>query len=500
MREHSQNPASKHHPKLNRIKSGSLSRGISLTGLGVKAGLRLGSYSLSSLWTRGEENKQAHRQQMLKDQAQLLAEELGKLKGSVMKVGQVLALYGEHMFLPPEVVEVLRTLQDDSPPLRWKALLPVLKRELGAERLSELEIDPIPLAAASLGQVHRARRRRDGRELCIKVQYPGVAESVDSDLNTLMSLLLFSRVLPKGFDLDEIVSEVRDMLHREVDYQLELENAEQFRRLLKDDPRFRIPVVFPEYSTRRVLTSSYESGLPVNNATAKTLSQHQRNHLGAAALELFLREFFQWNLVQTDPNFGNYRIRLASEGEPLDQLVLLDFGSVRRFSKSFLHAYHEMVQGAFWRDKERLWQAASALKFMPRNASQATLERFAELCFLIVEPFAEPAQQALSVEQTSAAQLINAKGEYRWGASDLPQRVALAASKASLSLSFRLPPQEFVFLHRKLGGVFMFLAELDAELKARPLLESYVGQSHTGMEQLPQAEQAEHSSYHAEVL
>lgn len=501
MRESNQNPKSKHHPKLNRIKSGSLSRGISLTGLGVKAGLRLGSYSLSNLWTRGEENKQAHRHKMLKDQAHLLAEELGKLKGSVMKVGQVLALYGEHLFLPPEVVEVLRTLQDDSPPLEWKALLPVLQRELGSERLRELDVDTTPLAAASLGQVHRARRRRDGSELCIKIQYPGVAESVDSDLDTLMSLLLFSRVLPRGFDFDEIVSEVRDMLHREVDYQLELENAEQFRRLLKEDPRFRIPVMFPEYSTRRVLTSSYEPGLPVDGATARTLSQQQRNRLGAAALELFLREFFQWNLVQTDPNFGNYRIRPAAADNSLDQLVLLDFGSVRRFSKPFLLSYRDMVRGAFWRDKARLWQAATELKFMPRNASRATLERFAELCFLIVEPFADPAQQALSVEQSSLAQLTNAKGEYRWGASDLPQRVALAASKASLSLSFRLPPQEFVFLHRKLGGVFMFLAELDAELKARPLLKPYMelAEKRTASWQAAQTDQ-DTSPYPVEAL
>jgi hypothetical protein len=216
-----------------------------------------------------------------------------------------------------------------------------------------------------------------------------------------------------------------------------------------------------------VLTTTYEPGLPVTNATAKTLSQEQRNRIGAAALELFLREFFQWNWIQTDPNFGNYRIRLDAHG---DQLVLLDFGSVRRFSEDFLAAYREMVRGAFWRDKERLWKAAIDLNFMPPSASLAALERFADLCFLIMEPFAEPR------EQPSVASLTNSKGEYCWRASNLPQRVALAASKASLSLSFRLPPREFVFLHRKLGGVFLFLAELGTELNARHLLLPYMGQ------------------------
>lgn len=466
MSKHDQPLPSKKRPNLNRIKSGSLSRGISLTTLGLKAGARFGTYSLTGFLTRSDK-KQARRQQMLKAQAELFAEELGKLKGSVMKVGQILALYGEHLFLPPEVVDVLRTLQDDSPPLQWKTLLPILERELGRQRLQELDIDPTPLAAASLGQVHRARRRCDGKELCIKIQYPGVAESVDSDLDTLQTLLLFSHLLPKGLDIADFMVEVREMLHREVDYTLELKNVQRFRELLKDDPRFRIPETFAEYSTRRVLTTTFELGLPVSNATAKTLSQEQCNRIGAAALELFLREFFQWNWIQTDPNFGNYRIRLDAKG---DRLVLLDFGSVRRFSKDFLAAYREMVRGAFWRDKARLWKAAINLKFMPASASPATLERFAELCFLIMEPFAAPA------EQPSVASLTNSQGEYRWRASNLPQRVALAASKASLSLSFRLPPREFIFLHRKLGGVFLFLAELGTELNARHLLLPYMGQ------------------------
>jgi hypothetical protein len=107
---------------------------------------------------------------------------------------------------------------------------------------------------------------------------------------------------------------------------------------------------------------------------------------------------------------------------------------------------------------------------MPANTSPATLEHFAELCFLIVEPFAEPA------EQPQFASLINSQGEYCWRTSNLPQRVAVAASKASFSLSFRLPPREFIFLHRKLGGVFLFLAELGAELNARHLLLPYMGQ------------------------
>jgi predicted unusual protein kinase regulating ubiquinone biosynthesis (AarF/ABC1/UbiB family) len=448
---------------IRQVQTHPLARGISLATLGIKAGARLGSYSLASLWMDGEQRRQAQHQ-MLVEQAMLLAEELGKLKGSVMKVGQVLALYGDYLFLPPEIVETLRTLQDNSPPLEWNALRPVLERELGTHRLAELDVDPVPLAAASLGQVHRARCK--GRDLCIKIQYPGVAESIAGDLNTLATLLMFSRLLPRGFSLEAMMQEIREMLEREVDYQLEFENTERFRKLLQSDDRFRIPDLYPEYSTARVLTASYETGLPVDSAETQALPQEQRNRIGAAALELFLREFFEWNLMQTDPNFGNYRIRMNAE-HGLAQLVLLDFGAVRQFSPAFRHAYFEMVKGAFWKDRERLWNAAVALQFMPPRAARADLERFADMCFLIVEPFSSP-------DRTVEKKWFNAQGEYRWGQSDLPQRVALAASLASLSISFRIPPREFVFLHRKLGGVFVFLAELDAELKGYPLLLPYM--------------------------
>ncbi|MEE4379802.1 MAG: AarF/ABC1/UbiB kinase family protein [Candidatus Competibacteraceae bacterium] len=404
---------------------------------------------------------------MLLEQAKILAEEMGKLKGSVMKVGQMVALYGDHLFLPPEVVEVLRTLQDDSPPLDWSALQPVLEGELGAARLSELHIDTEPLAAASLGQVHRAWRVCDNKPLCIKIQYPGVADSIDSDLNTLSALLLFYRILPAGYDPGGMLDEVREMLHREVDYQSELENMQWFSHKLSHDSRYCVPEVFPEYSSARVITSSYEPGLAVDNPTVKELSQERRNCLGSAALEVFLLEFFRWNRMQTDPNFGNYRVRLDPEGRR-DRLVLLDFGAVRQYSRDFLEAYHEMVRGAFQGDKTRLFEAAVALRFMPAEVSSVTLDNFAAMCALIVEPFANPDSSEANPRFT------NERGQYQWGESDLPQRFALASSKASLSFSFRVPPREFVFLHRKLGGVFMLLSELNVELNARSLLQQYL--------------------------
>lgn len=460
---------SKSNPRttLHQVQPNALLRGLSLTSAGMRMSARLGTYSLENMFVFGD-RRRTQRRQMLEEQARILVEELGQLKGSVMKVGQLLALYGDYFLLPPEVVEVLRTLQSDSPPLAWPALEAVLRAELDSERLSELEIDTTPLAAASLGQVHRAYRRADGRELCIKIQYPGVAESIDSDLNTVGLLLQFSQLLPLGFSLHEPMAEVRAMLHREVDYRQELAATQQFHRLLADDARYRVPEAFPEYSTQRVLTLSYEPGLAVDSSEVQALSQARRNRLAEAGLELFLQEFFAWGLVQTDPHFGNYRVQIdPNQGQ--DRLVLLDFGAVQQFSPAFLRAYHAMVRAAFWQDRAQLQQAVVDLGFLPASASPLTQEQVAAMCFLIVEPFEAPESPGAGLPWR------NEQGEYRWGASDLPQRVALAASRASMSLSFRLPPQEFLFLHRKLGGVFVFAAELNAELTARPLLQRYMG-------------------------
>src|SRR5699024_2682519 len=150
-----------------------------------------------------------------------------------------------------------------------------------------------PLAAASLGQVHRARRRSDGAELCIKIQYPGVGDAIDSDVRTMAGLVSMARLIPRGVALQPIMEEVRQMLHREVDYEAEVQAPQAFREHLKDDPRFAVPQVLPEYSTDRVLTTSWEPGEKIQSEAVSNLSQERRDRLAGGALELFLQEFFR---------------------------------------------------------------------------------------------------------------------------------------------------------------------------------------------------------------
>jgi predicted unusual protein kinase regulating ubiquinone biosynthesis (AarF/ABC1/UbiB family) len=445
-------------PTMSNIKTGSLERNFALTKLGLGAGTKIVAHSLVNIF-RGEVERSSADREFYQRQAQVLADELGRLKGSVMKAGQMLSLYGQY-FLPEEAVQVLSELQDDTAPVAWKVVQPVLERGLGRQRLAELEIDEDALAAASLGQAHRARRKSDGLELVVKIQYPGVADAIDSDIKTLSRLLLLTRLSPKGLDLAPVFAEVREMLYREVDYRAEARFTEEFGRRLAGDARFAVPQVLHEYSGGQVLTTTYESGVSPRDPSVRALPLERRNRLGISFFELFLTEFFDWGLVQSDPHFGNYRIRLG-KGRADDCIVLLDFGATRRFERRFVEAYREIVRGAMLGDRAQILRGAAAIGLMGGTFPEPVLKAFVEMCQLIVEPFNTPD------DPRTPARLRNAKGEYLWGKSDLPMRAANVAARNALSVHFRVPPREIVFLHRRLAGVFIMLATLGVELDAR---------------------------------
>ncbi|MGQ0529894.1 MAG: ABC1 kinase family protein [Panacagrimonas sp.] len=442
------------------LRTGSLERNFALTKLGLGAGTQIVAHSIGNLFRGAVSRTQADRD-FYKRQAEVLRDELGQLKGSVMKAGQMLSLYGQY-FLPEEAVTVLSQLQDDTPAVHWRVVAPVLERALGRARLAELDVDETPLAAASLGQAHRARRKRDGLELVVKIQYPGVADAIESDIKTLSRLIMMTRMAPKGLDLNPIFAELREMLHREVDYGAERSFTESFAAKLADDPRFAVPRVLTEYSSDQVLTTTYERGHHVKDAQVQNLSLERRSALGRAFVQLFVTELFSWNMVQTDPHFGNYRIRVEPDGK--DRIVLLDFGATRVFGRGFVENYANIVRGGVNRDGDQILRGACGIGLMSADFPKTVLDAFVQMCEMITEPFAgnEP--------DRVPAHLLNARGEYKWGDSDLPMRAGQMAAKNAFSKHFRVPPREIVFLHRRLSGVFIMLATLHAEVDARPLL------------------------------
>ena len=433
--------------------------------LGLNLGQRWASHAVGNV-LGDEAGRAARSRDFLMQQSQALVKQLGALKGSVMKVGQQLSIYGEH-FLPPEVNAVLKTLHSQAEPLSWAAVAGVLRQEWPADAFDALEIDETALAAASLGQVHRARRRSDGLELAVKVQYPGVDGSVVSDLQMLRRTLHLSRLLPRGERYDALMAEVESMLLREVDYDLERETTARFASLLADDARYVVPQPQPAYCTRRIMTATYEPGVPLDGPEVAALPQASRDALGMAFLELYMREIWTFGLVQTDPHLGNFRVRLGTSTAP-PRLVLLDFGATRALSPEFQAAYRTMVHGALIRDPEAVDRGARAAGFIRPDDSEAICQMFFDLSVMVTEPFALPDDASVP------AHLRTAEGAYKWGESDLPRRAAKIAVQAVRVLGLRPPPAEALFVDRKLAGVFVALSVLGAQLSAREMVLGYV--------------------------
>lgn len=445
------------HKTLKKLKTDPFSRNMSMAKIGLVAGSQIATHATLNLF-RSKESRSASDAAFYTRQAEYLRDELGQLKGSIMKVGQMLSLYGQY-FMPPDAVDILASLQDNTPPVDWDYVRPQLEDALGAKRIAELDINPMALASASLGQVHTAIRKADGKKLCIKIQYPGVGDAIDSDIRSLSRIIQLARVMPKGISLGPIMEEVREMLHQEVDYRREAMLTQWFANKLADDPRYVVPTVLTEYCADTVLTTTFEQAEHVRSPAVQQLAQERRNQLSESALQLFLREFLHWQRVQTDPHFGNYKVRIDPQGKQ-DQLVLIDFGATRDYASSFVSDYRDVIGGALDDDRERVIRGAEGIGLMRTQFGDSVLDAFVEVCRLIIEPFREQ----------PPAEYCNADGAYQWGETDLPSRVGKAVARAAMSRYFRVPPREIVFLHRRLAGVFILLASLNAETQSRGLL------------------------------
>lgn len=450
--------------KLESIKSSVFSRSLSMAKLTLQAGASLAQHGVSTA-LKSKEAKEENWKRLLQNQASAISSELGELKGSLMKAGQMLSMYGEH-FLPPEANDLLRSLQSDSPPLSWEAIEPTLFKNLSQEKRELLEIEKIPLASASMGQVHRARIKSTGENIVLKIQYPNVDKAIDSDLRAIRTLLGTLKLLPKDFNVDALFAEVREMLVQETNYELEAQLTEDFYQRLAGDSRYIVPKVHREFSGPKILATSFERGIRADDPLIQSLPQERRNKIASSFLDLYFREIFEWGVVQTDPHNGNYRVRIDPEGH--DQLVLLDFGATRKYSPEFLGPYRRMVKGSLLNDREKLLAASKELGFIKDSDDKKLLQFFEDFCFETVEPF-------ITFDDTrNTSGLIDSEGYYDWKNTDLPQRLSKKIFQIIRQHPLRTPPQEMIFLDRKTGGVFIFLSVVRAKIRGRDLLMKYI--------------------------
>lgn len=450
--------------KLNNLKTSSLERRFSIAKASFLAGTRWATASASSLFDN-DIDKERKRKQVMSEQAQYLVQEMGKLKGSVVKIGQMMALYGEH-FLPTEITAALMTLNDSTTALAWSALEPAVRRQLG-DRIHELDIDPEPIGTASLAQVHRAIRRRDGLELVLKIQYPGVAEAIDSDMRLFRNLLKITRTVPQTREFDEWYEEVRSMMHREVDYKMEAATTRRFADRLAHDDRYIVPKIIDEYCSDRLLCMTFERGVPVNSPAILTLPQSRRNALGEASLEIAVREIFEWGEMQTDPNFGNYLVRLGNGQDIKDKIVLLDFGAIRQFDAQLLAVARNLLLAGYAHDKDRMIAAMTGYQFFEQIPSSVKPD-MAEVFLLATEAFSTPENNP-----DMPSELMDNTNRYDWKKSQLHSRVLQQAGSSMASRYFSVPPKEFMFISRKFIGAYTFMTVIEAKTNVRDLIKPY---------------------------
>jgi aarF domain-containing kinase len=377
-----------------------------------------------------------------------LVKKLSQMRGAALKVGQLLS-FQDQKFLPPEIQKVMTRVQNTANYMPRGQLERVVCKELGKNWRTELfsSFEDYPIAAASIGQVHRAVLLNNYHQVAVKIQYPGVANSIDSDMNNLLLLLTASKFLPEGLFLDKTIENARTELKWECDYLREAQNMETFRDLLKDDPVFVVPKVYHSASTERVLTMEYMKGKEI---TKHQWDQNTNNWIATNIMRLCLMEIAQFKFMQTDPNWANFFYN-----EQTRKIELLDFGAARGYGDKFIENYLGVLRAAVKRDRKACEEYSLKLRYLTGLESQSMLDAHVDSILVLGEPFSY-------------------KGEFDFSDQTITERVR---ENIGVMLRERLtpPPEETYGLHRKLSGAFLLCAKLNAKVPCGKLFEDIVG-------------------------
>ncbi len=403
-----------------------------------------------------EEARQRALQRLHLDNARDIVQQLGALKGAAMKVGQQFAQLADGVALPDEAKAILAKLHDQAEPVPFADVRSRVEEELGASLETRFRsFDPAPLGTASLGQAHAAELP-DGTRVVVKVLHRGVEDSVGMDLGAFKSMLLAGRFVrrPKE-EIDAIFAEVGARIQEELDYRLEAQNLEDFGRFFKDDPDVRVPAVFRDWSTRRVLTMERLDGVPIATFQEQA-SPAAKRRAGRLLGESFFRMLYLNRAIHADPHPGNYLFR------PDGSLGLLDFGCVRRFDHRWVVHYGACGYAARHDDREMCLENGLAIGAITEREPEADRLLW-DVCRTIGIPFRG--------------------GPFEMGGpdDDFMERIARLTPRLIAARNIR-SPHEMVFLHRGLGGIYQLARALHAKEDWGEIFESVYLQSKAELE------------------
>ena len=370
---------------------------------------------------------------------------LKNLRGAAMKFGQLMSM-DESIILSPDLAAVFAQLRSSGYSMTPSQLKKILNQNWGNGWLSNFKhFEVRPFAAASIGQVHKATLK-SGEIVAIKVQFPGVRQSIDNDLSSLKFIMKTSGMLPAKFPLDYYINQCGDLLKRETDYELEATNARRFSEFLKSNDKLNVPKVYNELSTQETLTMSFLEGRELSSKMA--YDQSSINEISLSLLELLLNEIFTFKLVQTDPNLANF---LLSEGD--NSLCILDFGACCQVSEATHELYKDLLNVALTLDANKIKSFLEDKNFIPKDASSEGTKFFDRIISIAINEISQ--NEFFDFQRSKVFEII---------------------TEEDLNLYFELIPSslfgsDFIFIQRKIFGLILFFRAIGAKLPLPKILK-----------------------------
>lgn len=383
--------------------------------------------------------------------AMRLADRLSHLRGAAMKLGQMISMDSGDL-LPSELSKILASLRDNATFMPPRQLQQVLKAEWGNDWRSKFaEFQARPIAAASIGQVHKAIAH-DGRTLAIKVQYPGIRESIDSDVDNVATLLRISNMVPDHLDLAPMLAAAKAQLHEEADYLREGAQMRRYAKLLANDDRFVVPELEETLTGANIIVMSYEPGVAIESL--ETADQPMRDSVAASVITLVARELFEFGVMQTDPNFANFLYR-AETG----QIVLLDFGATREILPEVQKSYRSLLKAGLDGDMDGVIGASLEAGFIKPLAVERHAESVRFMTQIILDEFGR--EGPFDFGDRAFVKVLSNKG------------MEIAADRDA----WHMPPADTLFVQRKVSGMALLGARLKAVVPVRDIISEILDQT-----------------------
>ncbi|KAL6442096.1 hypothetical protein ACFW04_002424 [Cataglyphis niger] len=379
---------------------------------------------------------------LTKANAERIVSTLCKVRGAALKIGQILSIQ-DNTIISPELQKIFERVRQSADFMPTWQVEKVLSSELGHDWRNKLAFfEEKPFAAASIGQVHHGILLNK-QDVAIKIQYPGVAIGIQSDIENLVGIMKVWNMFPEGMFIDNVVEVAKRELAWEVDYIREAECTRKYRELMVPYPEYYVPAVIDNLSTKQVFTTEMIEGIPVDKCVDMNIKI--REHISELIMRLTLKELFEFRFMQTDPNWSNFFYNIDTK-----QLILLDFGACRSYEKAFMDKYIDVINAASEGNRDKVLQLSREMKFLTGYESKIMENAHVDAVMILGQVF------------------DNNHEYYDFGGQDVTRRIQALVPTI---INHRLcpPPEEIYSLHRKLSGIFLLCAKLGVRIKCRDI-------------------------------